>query len=502
MKRWPHDCGLSLTELLVVVSIILILASVMIVTVGGLHGQAVQLQCQHRLEELGKACLAFANEHGRLPRAYDPQTYRRWYDALFIGGAPRAADIQQGGIGSCYFLATLTNVVSQDPAHIQGAISGSGAAVSVNFFRYDAASTTWLPVTISIDNTLVHSIDASGADQGMLGSGFLVGDSPLRSEWWASAHHNVLGVHRDDLYEGALWAPLFEKAYAAFAETYGQYGGYDTANAHNNTNVSGYQTIEGGFADYVYMVMYGDDADTDETAMSFTAGADLVAANLPAIENLLRVMGDGVGANEEFMLSSMLSSEVSIERLGAQVDYILGLPSSQRYPTFRIHMQKMQTEIADWKAASNNDKAGKQDLIMRRARNFATPGNWPLLHYDSSPDEYKDLNEMCNIVMNLGDDESNGQRHTYASHSYAVLSASFQDSNGQALAVTIANLPTTAANIDPDHSQVTLRNPHGTNEPNPHGGSEGADADDGVFALSLGSYLRSFELQRHALVQT
>lgn len=423
--------------------------------------------------------------------------------AIYIGGAATAADVQQGGIGSCYLMSTLATVAAQDPSHITGAISGDAqAGITVQFFRYDAGSLTWIAAPIAVSGMLAFNVDAAGNEGGLLGAGFRVAEDPLTSDWWAEAAAGVLRVHRDDRIEGALWAPLLEKAYATYTATWGQYGGYDTATANATAGVSGYQAIEGGVANYMYLVLYGPDATLVDTDINYTPGADNVTANQDAIENLLRVMGDDVPAGDEFQMSVLLSEDSAVERLGAQIDHILGQPSSHNYRTFRVHMEKMKQEIAAWAAAPAADKEAKREPIVRRATNFATPGNWPLLHSASAPSEYIELNELCNIVMNIGTDGAPGQRHTYAWHFYSVVSASFQDAAGTDLAVTVATLPAQLASIDPHNSRVNLRNPHGGNEPNAHGRAEGPEAFDGSFSLTLDQFFRSFEAEQGAVVHT
>ena len=83
MTTHSRSRAFSLTELLVIVAVILLLMSFLIVGTGGVHGQAVRVKCQHRLEQIGQGSVVFASKnHGQLPRSYDPVTGRRWYDAL------------------------------------------------------------------------------------------------------------------------------------------------------------------------------------------------------------------------------------------------------------------------------------------------------------------------------------------------------------------------------------------------------------------------------------
>jgi len=86
-----RSLGFSLPELLVVVAVLLILASLLIVLSEDVYVQTMRLQCQHRLEQLGHACQMFANgHHGRFPKAWNNvesmpgggQARRRWYQAL------------------------------------------------------------------------------------------------------------------------------------------------------------------------------------------------------------------------------------------------------------------------------------------------------------------------------------------------------------------------------------------------------------------------------------
>lgn len=68
MKR--TDAAFSLTEVLVVISVILILASFFVTATGELYGRAIQLKCAGNLAQLGNACRMFENENQRLPTAF------------------------------------------------------------------------------------------------------------------------------------------------------------------------------------------------------------------------------------------------------------------------------------------------------------------------------------------------------------------------------------------------------------------------------------------------
>ena len=86
MDAGQRTKGFTLTELLVVICVILILMSILVVGAGGVYTYAMRTKCQHRMEQVWHACQMYANNHGVLPRAYEPATSKLWYDTLFDAG--------------------------------------------------------------------------------------------------------------------------------------------------------------------------------------------------------------------------------------------------------------------------------------------------------------------------------------------------------------------------------------------------------------------------------
>jgi len=75
--------GFSLTELLVVVAVILILVALVIVGVQSSYSHAMQLQCQHHLEQISHALNMYsATNHGMLPEAMSLRSGLLWYETL------------------------------------------------------------------------------------------------------------------------------------------------------------------------------------------------------------------------------------------------------------------------------------------------------------------------------------------------------------------------------------------------------------------------------------
>jgi prepilin-type N-terminal cleavage/methylation domain-containing protein/prepilin-type processing-associated H-X9-DG protein len=84
MTRIRSRCNaFSLTELLVVIAVILILAALIFVGANQVYSMAMQTKCQHRLEQIGHALQMYANKNlGMFPSARSPISGRLWYEAL------------------------------------------------------------------------------------------------------------------------------------------------------------------------------------------------------------------------------------------------------------------------------------------------------------------------------------------------------------------------------------------------------------------------------------
>ncbi|MFO7898867.1 MAG: prepilin-type N-terminal cleavage/methylation domain-containing protein, partial [Planctomycetota bacterium] len=75
--------GFSLTELLVVITVILTLVSILAVGTKHLLVKSSQLQCQQRMEHIFHGCLMYANQNrGVFPASWDFSRGRAWYETL------------------------------------------------------------------------------------------------------------------------------------------------------------------------------------------------------------------------------------------------------------------------------------------------------------------------------------------------------------------------------------------------------------------------------------
>lgn len=429
-------------------------------------------------------------------------------NTIFIDNQPVELDVQQGGIGSCYFLAAVLQIVSKDPGKIKSSISGTPAGATVNLFHYDAAQGKHVPVSFSTDGKLAQQLDAQGNAQGLKGSGFRVAEKASYSEWYAEVAGGTLSVVRRDFLEVALWAPYLEKAFARYAEKYGQYGGTPVnavegpAQPNKQTDdqgnqKSGYDIISGGWEYMVYSVFYGDAVKSkSEIKTSYTPGADAAMANKAGILELLKLEGKGIGANQKAMVTAGGYYTDIFPRLESLIDAILAGKDGSAYPTFIMQLRYIKTLIGQWskaRAAQSPDEPKWKEKVSKAARNIAAPESWPVLHREKAPASFKALLEFLAVALNAGTDSDPGQRFMYSEHAYSVSKVTFVDKNGAVLNLTPSTLQAMLAQIDSDKSTVVIRNPHRTNEPDVHGEWTTEDgSDDGIFTISLTQFFRSF----------
>ena len=131
---------------------------------------------------------------------------------LFAGGGPTKDDIFQGGVGDCYFMATLSAIADANPDYIKQMVIDLGdGTYAVRF--HDASQEIYVRVDADL-----------WVDGGML-------------------EYADLGQ------EASLWVPIVEKAYAFFRKGQGTYAsiayGNSTTPEHLNLDYSVWQIQDG-----------------------------------------------------------------------------------------------------------------------------------------------------------------------------------------------------------------------------------------------------------------
>jgi hypothetical protein len=102
--------------------------------------------------------------------------------------------------------------------------------------------------------------------------------------------------------------------------------------------------------------------------------------------------------------------------------------------------------------------------------------------------------DLLLIIKNPGD-SGGATRSVYGGHAYAVIGVSIVDAAGATLPFGSTSgmfWPGLYPRVDLLRSQVTVRNPHHTNEPNPTGGATPDGADEGVFSVDLDRFFRLY----------
>lgn len=473
-----------------------------------------------------------------------PQVEQVMTPSLFIHGQASPDDVQQGGIGDCYFMATLMSITQRDPGKIPSMMTPDGrGGATVTFWRRQMSNPNWLrkmfgatpqpqysQVSIHVSEQLQYWLQTPLGSGARIANGhggyFLKGamlhaaDHANGSKWWSNITGTSLEVHRRDEYDTALWAPLMEKAYAAFTEQYGHYGG--SQNEAPPTG-SGYNEINGGWSHQAMFVFYGAQADTmggnsgdvQQQSTQWAPGSQILAQNPRAVDQLLLLQTRGSqpqpGEKQAPVITATSMVYALIPRLQAAI------PVAQSDPDWANVAATDQTNIgrvlnaittyvalpADPPNTTNGPQATARQNIGTACSNAITitGGAVPSLLAATRSNPIKSMVELVLDLKNIGTDHSPGQRNIYGDHVYSVMAVSFVSTNGTT--VPLASVPSAMRPpffplVDTTVSQVTLRNPHHTNTPDPTGSGTGPDgptqgnASSGIFHMTLEQFFRNF----------
>ncbi len=453
---------------------------------------------------------------------------------LFIEGEPSPGDVEQSGIGDCYFMALMISMAARDPGKIEQIMTpdGSGGATVLMWQRVETPAATpggaptvsYQQVAVQVSNQLAYdrsrasALGTATADErrGNGHGGFVVrgaqlraAPTPLEKAWWAELNADTLEVHRRDVYQIARWAPLLEKAFARQSEVSGQYGGANRADANTSTGNVGYEIIDGGLAFDAMFVFYGPDADpagpnagnAHETNTNWTPGSNVVLTNQAAMNDLILLQGRGdhqqPGDTTAPVLTAGTTTSAYMPRLTAAIAAAQADPDwANLAATTQNDCLAVSTAIATWTSATGTARATAQTAVGNACVTAADPTTNADLHDAARSAPLVAMLELLADVRNEGTDNSSGQRNIYGNHEYSVVNVSFKDSAGAEVPLSstpIANRAPLFATVDALGSIVTLRNPHHTNEPDIHNSGTPADGtDDGVFTMNLDQFFRNF----------
>ncbi|MDY0060858.1 MAG: DUF4157 domain-containing protein [Myxococcota bacterium] len=457
----------------------------------------------------------------RVTETADPQ-------AIYINNQPTSDDVIQQGIGDCYFMSAVIAMASRDPGRVKNQVVPDGAGgANVTLFRwvkdadYDLFEMVksalnvnipnpyyhYEPVVVNASRSLIHWVDAAGADYGLRSAGFRVAPTPKEeSSWWAAIQGSTLEVHREDTYDLALWVALLEKAFARFSEEHGQYGGASAGGQGGaGTTTSGYSNIDGGWSHQAFAVLYGRQAegfDQDQTA--YTPGANPLVTNWPALQKLMLLQGVGDQARPGDQTAPLITVTSMVfqvaQRLVAQIAHVRGDAAlrdeldAATWTDLDDLDAKTQTYVSTQLEADMTamGEAAKKVAALDASKHAA-------LFDATKPRPIRALMELVTTLTNAGTDNSTGQRWIYGNHVYGVLSTDFVSVFGTPVSLSAVaplippeQMPMFLAMIDPAASTIKLRNPHHGNEPNPENNGPADRKDDGVFTLSMEQFFTVF----------
>lgn len=468
-----------------------------------------------------------------------PQVEQVMTDSLYIDGRPSPNDVQQGGIGDCYFMATLMSVSQRDPGKIQSMMTPDGhGGATVRFWRRTMSNPNWLQrafgakpepqysqVSIHVSEQLQYWLQTPlGAGQRIAngqGGFFLKGAKlrsatrPRRNKWWGAIQGDQLEVHRRDEYDTAMWAPLMEKALAAFAERYGQYGG---SQGEAPATGSGYAEIDGGWSHQEMFVFYGADADmagpnggnVQQQATTWAPGSQVLAQNPRVVDQLLLLQGRGdqAGGPNAPIVTATSMVHLLIPRLQAAIPVAQGDADWANLSVAeKTNIALISVAIATYNAlpadtVKNGPKSQARAAIGTACSTAITVGNAPnLLNTAARSVPIQQMVELILDLKNIGTDNSPGQRNIYGDHVYSVVAVNFTTTTGQPVPLETLSpgmRPPFFPLVDTNVSQVTLRNPHHANTPDPTGSGASPDgptqgvASTGIFHMSLNRFFMNF----------
>ncbi|MCB9761126.1 MAG: hypothetical protein H6739_14900 [Alphaproteobacteria bacterium] len=415
-------------------------------------------------------------------------------DALFIGGVPRPQDVDQGAVGDCYLLALLAGLAAADPGLLTDMLSLEPGSVTGRF--YAEVDGDWRPVTVTVPTTLLYPLDdrgVPGAD--LLAAGFAVGETPLWSSWYAQVAGDTLWIARDDTYEAALWVPYVEKLYARYAERWGLYG---RGTEHGE---EGWAEIgDGGVELRVAPILTGIDPAASEvvvTRWSAHECHDIVEKNLKVL-HVLASLDPFSEVQQRGAIAASGDAELHLERLGRAIGALPAEIRDSLPELLRAELDLLKGLLADYRSADDEaSKAVLHDTITATALDVVYPDDISApLHEPDAPLRLQALLELL-LIVGSRSGAAGPQMGILDSHGYAVLDASLLDEAGLPVAWNPAQGDEVLLTVDPFVSQVTLMNPHHTNEPDPHGRGPADGVDDGRFDVSLDTFLRSFTHVTH-----
>ncbi|HUS66478.1 MAG TPA: DUF4157 domain-containing protein [Kofleriaceae bacterium] len=315
-----------------------------------------------------------------------PQVEQEASKSIYIDNNPTAADVQQAGIGDCYFLAAVMSVAARDPGKLKSIIAADGnGGATVTLWRAVQKAPSildrlrgrtppkeWIPVSVSVDDKLAFNVGPGGR---VHGAQLRAAQNAKASDYWSKVGGTNLEIHRKDIYDCARWAPLLEKAYARFAQTHGRSGGAGGGTAQ----ASGYDAINGGNPLDAFQVLYGPESDNPDNQMQWhgiawsPGTANIVTANTAVMDQLALIQGKGAELQPGEQAAPIITASAHVDTLIGRLE--AAIPAAQADPDWanvaanhQANVAGVLPPIAAWKALPPDPQApAPQPKLAARA---------------------------------------------------------------------------------------------------------------------------------------
>jgi hypothetical protein len=446
-------------------------------------------------------------------------------DGLYIGSGPDPADVMQGSLGDCWDLAVVAAIAARDRGKLMQMMSHRPGAFSATFLRR-TTELVWndgpkiihpyVPVTVSVAETLLAGPAGSAGKSSLVDSKLRHGPEPLeRIAYVESLTGGILTIRVTSRWQLARWAPLLEKAYARFAQEYGQYGG----GGENEKKGSGYSDLHGGLSHYVYGAFYGAEAERAErTDTLFKPGINQASLNPAVIAKLLPLQGRADTASKDDhtapLLTASTNSDLAKIRLKDSLDlFVKSYSFKGLTPDSKGRLLLLQSVLAEWSASTPDRRSfvlvdvERCALDVVREVKTEVPGQ-PSTTANNGQDLLDEragtggwqntVGSIIDLCLMVGGSQG-GQHSIFADHAYTVVSTKLVGDPKTPLAFRY-ELPNDEHErdkylgaIDANTSTVRLRNPWSHGGPDVHGDKGNDESGGGYFDVSLNQFLSNVE---------
>lgn len=410
-------------------------------------------------------------------------SHRMAPDCLFIDGAPRLEDIDQGQNGTCWLLACLAAVVSQRPERIAEIIRVQDGVYTVELNHFDGAR--WVPVSLRMSGQVLSDPSA-----GNFSSAPSPGNKTIYSEFSADYSGEELWVRETRFCEMATWVPLLEKAFALFTERYGEHGGAPGQGEQRCENedgfASGYDLTDGGWSAIAARILFGEDvvADSDTANEPRDLAPGDAGAKTAELRYFLRELARlslGTPSGPMAILALSQSREDAISALPPLIDACERAPELDSDAALNEHLAELARLVKGWQSSGS---ASDEHALVASAEALLLV--WPQLQETGRAATV--LVEQLRLVV--GSTTHFEAQALVTGHAYAVLDAELRDAQGRSIAISLPVENEALDRVCLLRSKVTLFNPWGDGAPEFMAGAGGVLVSDGRFEMTVDQVVR------------